>query len=200
LGLYFGDFDNNGSIDPVFTYHADGNVYPYASRYEMLQQVKGLESRFPSHESYAEATISDVFPEASLKRAGYYEVNILSSIYLENRNNDLVTTDLPVQAQFAPIYAIESGDFNKDGNTDIILAGNQSANRVRLGPVDANFGQLFLGDGKGSFTYMPQSQSGFHSRGDVRSLSRINWHERDMIIFGVNNSSLEFYRLTGLDK
>ena len=40
----------------------------------------------------------------------------------------------------------------------------------------------------------------FKSRGDVRSLSRIRWYNREMMIFRINNSALEFYQLNDLDK
>jgi hypothetical protein len=195
LGLYYLDFDISGTIDPVFTYYEAGEEYPYASRYEMFQEIKTLEARFPTHESYSEATIQDIFPETLLELAGYAEVTTLSSFYLENRQGRLIPHELPVQAQFAPVYAIEVSDFNKDGYPDLVLAGNQSATRVRLGPVDANFGQLYTGDGKGFFRYIEQSVSGFKTRGDTRSVVRMNRQGKEILIFGVNNSPPEFYVL-----
>jgi hypothetical protein len=195
VGLYYGDFDVNGFIDPVFTYHAEGKVYPMASRYEMLGQIKSLEQKFPTHESYSNATLQDIFPQNLLEHAGYTEASTLSSMVLLNEEGSLRTVELPLEAQFAPVYAIEISDFNSDGFPDLLMAGNQSANRVRLGPVDASFGQLYLGDGTGHFRYVPQLDSGLKTRGDARSISLINYNGKKMLVFGVNNSPAEFYFL-----
>jgi len=77
---------------------------------------------------------------------------------------------LPVQAQFSPVYAIASADVNKDGNPDLLLGGNFEKTRVSIGKIDANHGMLFLGDGKGNFKYIPQTESGFAVKGDVRDI------------------------------
>lgn len=53
------------------------------------------------------------------------------------------------------------------------------------------------GDGKGNFTYVDQRESGFHLRGDVRSVLNINDH----LLFGLNQESIKAYHLqTVMDK
>ena len=81
------------------------------------------------------------------------------------------------------------------GILDFILAGNQSAARVRIGVIDANFGQLYEGDGKGHFKYIPQIQSGFKFKGDVRSLKSLVVGGDTYILVGVNNLDIESYKL-----
>ena len=74
---------------------------------------------------------------------------------------------MPIEAQFS---AIISGDWNEDGNVDIILAGNDSYQRVKFGKIDANKGQIFLGNGKGGFQYLPQSKSNLNIPGNTRKI------------------------------
>ncbi|MBK8567762.1 MAG: VCBS repeat-containing protein, partial [Saprospiraceae bacterium] len=45
---------------------------------------------------------------------------------------------LPVQAQFAPINAIISGDFDGDGHADLLLAGNTWSRNISAGQCDAS--------------------------------------------------------------
>jgi hypothetical protein len=137
--------------------------------------------------------LDEIFPGPLLESSGHAEVTTLSSIVLINERGRLTPAELPIQAQFAPVYALEFTDVNLDGIPDLLLAGNQSATRVRLGPIDANFGQLYLGDGKGNFRYVSQLNSGFKVRGDVRSVSTIHYQGKKMLVFGVNNSPAEFY-------
>ena len=104
----------------------------------------------------------------------------------------VVLKELPVEAQYAPIYAIAAADLNGDGYTDLVLCGNQAYNRIRLGRDDANHGLVLLNDGKGHFRYSPPAESGLTLRGDVRSMERVG----DRLLIGVNDQPLRVYRIT----
>ena len=78
----------------------------------------------------------------------------------------------------------------------MILAGNQNAMCVRLGVMDANYGQLYEGDGKGNFRYVPQTESGFIIVGDVRSLKALPVKEKLHLFIGINNFGIAAYVLS----
>ncbi len=191
----FKDFDNNGSIDPVITYYIDGKSYPWPSRDEMLAQIPVLRRKFPDYKSYAEAQITDIFQEGDLKGSTVLNVTELRTIFYRNDGNKFAKMTLPQEAQFAPVFAIEAVDYDNDGNTDLILAGNQNAACVRLGVIDANYGQLFKGDGKGNFRYIPQSVSGFTMTGDVKSLKTITVKNSRYLLGGISNLGIVTYKL-----
>jgi hypothetical protein len=86
-------------------------------------------------------------------------------------------------------------DYNNDGNMDLIVGGNQSAIRIRMGVIDANFGQLFEGDGKGNFVYIPQPKSGLSTTGDAKSLQMINIKGDPYLLIGINNVGVKTYKL-----
>ncbi|MBK9018209.1 MAG: hypothetical protein IPM82_31470 [Saprospiraceae bacterium] len=48
----------------------------------------------------------------------------------------------PCQAQFAPINAILSDDFDADGHADLLLAGNSWSPNISTGQCDASHGLL----------------------------------------------------------
>ena len=103
--------------------------------------------------------------------------------------------NLPKEAQYAPVYAIETTDFNGDGNLDLLLFGNHSYYKIRLGKFDANYGTLLKGDGTGNFAYVPQNESGFDVRGDVRSAININ----NVLFLGITGRPVVAYKLeTGI--
>lgn len=195
LELVYKDFDKNGSIDPILTCYIQGESYPYASRDELLDQMYSMRSKFTDYASYANAKLSNIFSKAELKDARTLRATTLQSMYLQNEGGKFVARDLPAPAQFSPIYAMELLDYNADGNMDMILAGNQSAIRIRMGVIDANFGQLFAGDGKGSFTYVPQSKSGLRLTGDTKSLEVIRSNGDVLLLVGTNNVGVSTYRL-----
>ena len=73
-----------------------------------------------------------------------------------------------------------------------IAAGNQSRSRVRIGTMDANYGQVFLNDRKGGFTYLTQNQSGLQFRGDVRGLRVVG----NRLVVGVNGKPFRVYEFS----
>jgi hypothetical protein len=95
---------------------------------------------------------------------------------------------LPQEAQYAPVYGIVSIDANHDGKKDILLAGNNTWTRIKFGRYSANHGVLLLGDGKGNFTYAPQTESGLKIRGNVRSLQVVKG-KKERIIAGINDTN-----------
>ena len=197
LTLVYKDFDNNGSIDPILNYYVQGKEYPFPSRDELLDQMYSMRGKFTDYASYSKATLGDIFSERDLKDAKKLSVTTLESVYLENKQNKFEVHDLPREAQFSPIYAMSLIDYNNDGNMDLIVGGNQSAIRIRVGVIDANFGQLFEGDGKGNFKYIPQPASGFILTGDAKSLEVIKIKDETYVLVGINNEGIKSYKLKG---
>jgi hypothetical protein len=195
LELIFKDFDNNGSIDPILTYYVQGKSYPFAGRDEMVNQIGVLKRKFPDYGSYSTAAISDIFSPGDLKDATVLSATEMKSVYYKNTGSKFEKRVLPQEAQFAPVYAIEVLDFNKDGNLDFVIAGNQSANCVKIGVIDASYGQLFEGDGKGNFKYISQPVSGLSMTGDVKSLKLITIKGSRYLLAGINNYGIVTYRL-----
>jgi hypothetical protein len=195
LQLTFKDFDNNGSVDPILTYYIQKRSYPFAGRDEMLNQINSLRKKFPDYKSYTNATITDIFSSEDLKTATVLSAGELRTVLYKNTGNKFEKYALPNEAQFAPVYAIEIVDYNKDGNPDLLLAGNQSANCVKLGVIDANYGQLFEGDGKGHFRYIQQSVSGLSITGDVKSLKILTIRGNRYLFAGINNQGIITYKL-----
>ena len=63
-----GDIDNSGTIDAIISYFIQGKSYPMASRDELLAQVPTLKTKFPTYESYSDATVKDIFPPEQFAR------------------------------------------------------------------------------------------------------------------------------------
>lgn len=192
VSLFYQDFDDNGKIDPILAYYTQGKNYPAYSRDEISDQLISLKKKYTTHEAYSTATIDEVLADFKNKDIKKLEINILESIFLENDQGVFKVKALPIQAQFAPIYAIESTDLNGDGYLDLILAGNQSKGRVRLGNIDANYVQIFLNDKKGNFTY----HSNLGIKGDVRGLKIV----KDNLIVGINSAKARSFKIKTFGK
>jgi hypothetical protein len=192
--LIYADFDENGSVDPILSYYLQGAPYPYVTRDELLNQLSGLRSRFTSYDSYAEAQLEDIFSGSDLERARRLRADHLqTSLFLSGAGGQLTPGTLPVQAQFAPVHTITVLDYDRNGNQDLLLCGNESNAKLRLGKSDANYGVLLRGDGRGGFSYVPQRRSGFRLQGDVRQVVQL---DDGRLLFGIAGAELRAYRLT----
>lgn len=198
LELVYKDFDKNGSVDPILTYYIQGKSYPFAARDELLDQMYSMRSKYTDYASYADVRLHNLFSKSDLKDADILKATVLESVYLENRKGKFITHTLPQPAQFAPIYAMTLIDYDEDGNMDVILAGNQSSIRIRMGVIDANFGQLYKNDGKGNFSYVGQPESGLRLTGDTKSLAVIRVNGQPFLLVGTNNVGVNTYRLNAV--
>ncbi len=188
--MYFKDFDNNGTTESVLCSYIQGKRYPYVTRDELASQMNGFRNRYANYESYSNVTINDLFGEA-LSTAGHLSANQLeTTCFLSTPANRFKVSSLPVQAQYAPVYAIAVLDFDGDGNEDVLLCGNNHHTKIRLGQMDANYGVLLQGNGKGGFRYVPQLYSGFKLTGDVRSIIQL----KNTLVFGINGKKTAAYR------
>ena len=54
--MFYKDFDNNGSVDPMLCFYIQHKSYPYVTRDELLDQMSIMRTRFTDYKSYADAT------------------------------------------------------------------------------------------------------------------------------------------------
>ncbi|MDE3125704.1 MAG: VCBS repeat-containing protein, partial [Bacteroidota bacterium] len=191
MELYFKDFDGNGSIDPILCYYINGISYPAFSKDDITEQIPSLKNKFLQYHDYANASITDLFTKEQLNDAGKLVCNNLASVYLENKGKaGFQLNQLPIEAQYAPVFGISIVDVNADGKKDILLTGDNTFTRIKFGRYDANHGVLLLGDGKGHFKYVPQYESGLKIRTNVRSAEVIQLGEQQHILIGSNDTSV----------
>lgn len=192
--LYYADFDQNGSIDPILCYYIQGKSYPANSLDDLTDQLPLLKKRFLQYKSYANAGISDLFDKKTLSSAGKLHAAMLGSVYLENRGKQgFAIKALPLQAQYAPLYALIAADINHDGALDFISGGNNSWTRIKYGRYNANHLMMFEGDNKGHFTYVPQTKSGFNVRENIRAMSTIENKRQRLVIIGANDRPVKVF-------
>ncbi len=194
--IIFDDFDQNESLDPFLTYYIQGISSPLVSRDEALNQLFSLRKKFRDYKSYADATLEEIFSPEQIVNASRLKAETFSSVVLENNGDGTFRWhELPIEAQFSPVYAIAFLDVDGDGLKDLILGGNQSYTRIKIGKMDANYGMLFINQGNCQFTFVPQRKSGLSVKGDVRDIAVIEREGDTLLLFGRNDNTLKKYRL-----
>jgi hypothetical protein len=191
--LVYKDFNQDGQVDPFLSYYIGEQSYPYASRDEALGQVNTLRVRFPDYNTYSNATLDKILTKAELDNVSTLNADNLKTLMLENKGDKFESRELPVQAQYSPVYAIAIADIDADGDKDVILGGNETMTRVRIGKSDANMGILLLNDGKANFTYVDQKKSGLNLKGDARAMEVISFNGKLSLIVGETGLPVKSY-------
>ena len=193
--MIYKDFDINGSVDPFLCFYIEGRSYPYISRDELLEQMYPMRRKFTSYKSYADAEMKDIFSPEEMKDAKQLSATHLETTLFENKDGKFYPVQIPLQAQFSPVYKIVVKDFNKDGYHDLLLLGNNDYCRLKMGKMDANFGIVLMNDSKGNFNYASNAETGLLIPGDTKDALIVTINGMSYLLAGVNNSSLLTYKL-----
>ena len=193
--LYISDFDRNGLLDPITAFYKGGQNYPLPLLKELLAQLPYLRERFPNNASYAGQTVSEVFTPEELEHATRNQVfTTASSVFYGSAAGRFTARELPREAQYSSVFAIEVLDANGDGKADLLLGGNFYGYTPQLGRQDASFGTLLEGDGEGGFAVIPPTQSGIFVRGQVRDITRLKVRGREVVILARNDAPAVVYQ------
>ncbi len=175
IHIYAKDFNNDGNYDAIpSVYFKDEKgqkqEFPFFGRDDMIKQVIQFR-KFTDYKTFAISPVSKIFKQEELKDVLKTEINYLKSSYIENLGKgQFRMTPLPVQVQVAPVFGMMAGDFDNDGELDVLLVGNDYGCEIGQGRMDALNGLLLKGDGKGNFQPLTIAASGFYVPGDAKAL------------------------------
>jgi len=193
--LWMNDFDNNGTIDKIFTKTIDEKDLPVFMKREITDQIPSLKKMNLKHADFATKTVQDLF-DGDIKNAKVKQVNYLSScIAYNDGKGNFTVKKLPQQVQLSSVNAIKLADINHDGFSDIIAAGNTLDLLPQFCRVDASYGHILLNDRKGSFVEVPNKTTGLDLKGQTRDILFFKSNKYNSIIFLENNEFPVMYKI-----
>ena len=192
--LYYGDFDDNGKKEQVFTYYLAGKEIPFATKDELVKQIPELKKKYLYAEEFAKASLNDIFKKRKLETATVFLADFFSNAVLINNGNfNFTLKELPWQAQLTSYHDAAVVDVNQDDRPDIFLAGNFYPNNIQMGIFDADYGTILVNKGQGNFS--PQSLNEILIKGEVRKIKKLSDPNTQVLVLARNNDSLKVIRL-----
>jgi hypothetical protein len=186
--LYVHDFFGNGTLEQILTFYKRGVSYPLAGRDELVRMMPQLSSRYPSYASFGASRIEDILPASELRQASVLEAREFASAVALNRGDGRFDLrPLPMEAQLAPVYASLAEDFDGDGHTDLLVAGNFYGVTPVQGRYDASYGLLLRGDGTGRFETVDLESSHLLIEGQVRHMALLRQADGGRVIVVARN-------------
>lgn len=195
--LFYGDFDRNGSVDPILSLYQNKAYYPYASLNMLAEQLPLIKKQFLFYRDFAQMKTDQLLDYFTQVEPKVLNCRVLETLILENKNGELLPHILPYQAQSSPVFGIQTMDVNGDGLADIILAGNHKGMEVVCGPHDSGAGLVLINGGNFSFKALSAAESGIYIKEEVRAMlisTSVDQHAE--IIFGVNKGLPKKARLS----
>ena len=189
--VYLNDFDKNATYDIVLSYNSGDTEYPVRGRQCSSQQMPAIKDKFKNYNSFASASLNEIYTDQMLNESLKYEIKSFASIYLQNNNGKFTAKPLPYQAQFSNINSIVVEDIDIDGNLDLIIGGNLYNAEVETPRNDASFGLWLKGDGNGGFITQEPRESGLVITGDARNIELINVGNKRHLLVAANNQALQ---------
>jgi hypothetical protein len=196
VSMYVNDFDLNGTPEQIICVYDGDKSYPLALKHDLTRQIPALQQKYPKYEMYKNQQITDMFTPEQLKNSIHLDAFMMeTSLFMNDGSGHFARRPLPVEVQFSPVYAAEVGDFNGDGNPDILLGGNLYNVKPEVGRYDASYGSFLLGDGKGGFTNIPAKVSGFRLDGEIRDIMKIPTNNGKLMVVARSNYPLQVFKV-----
>ena len=194
--LYIRDFYENGSVEQLLTFFKHGVSYPLAGKDEIVKLMPQLRSKYVAYATFGASRIEDILPATELSKAQLLEAReFASSIAINNGKGVFTLARLPVEAQFAPVYAALAEDFDRDGHVDLLLGGNFHGVTPVRGRYDASYGLLLRGSGNGRFVAVGMAESNLSIEGQVRGMGMLRRAGGDrLVVVARNDDRLVFLR------
>ncbi|MBT8289799.1 MAG: VCBS repeat-containing protein, partial [Muriicola sp.] len=197
MKMWINDFDGNGTIEQIVTLSENGKDYPLHQKKELTNQIVSLKKQNLKASEYARKTIGELWPKSVfensiMKKSGTSE----SVIAINEGNGKFKIKTLPSRVQLSCVCGISCADVNNDGYLDLIMGGNNFEFKPQFSRLDANYGNVLLGNKELDFKWEGYNKSGFFIRDEIKHIKQFkDRNGRAFVIAALNDTKPKIYSL-----
>lgn len=194
LRVFYGDWHADGNFELIEAWQDGGNWFPVRNRAWLAPGLPELASEFPTHAAFGKATVQAILGPR-YEKSKFVEVTELESGVFLNRGSHFDWVPLPREAQLAPVFSIQVGDFDGDGIEDLFLSQNFFGTASDLSRDDSGRALWLRGKGNGTFSATDGSFSGIKVYGEQRGAALADFNHDGRVDLAVtqNNAATQLY-------
>jgi len=190
MKLYLNDFDANGSLEPIICFEELGKDYPIADKDELIAQLPYLKKRALKYETYAQASMTELFSEEQLLNSSLMQLENLETTLFLSSDKGYEKHPLPLEIQYAPVYAMAHYQGENKTEGTLFLGGNQFLVKPQFGRYDASQGWE-LSYAKTAAGLQWNTPKSLAVKGQLRQLEVVPLGAQKKLLLGLNNSTLK---------
>jgi len=170
LQVYYGDLDNNSSIDLLeVQWIPEMDALGMVRDFQILTHaLPTLRQNIQTYRDFSERSAEDIFGPV-LSVAAYHEVVYWQTTVFLNRESYYEAVPIDAEAQWSPAFAPVPGDFNGDGRVDVFLSQNFFAVASGFPRLDSGRGLLLLSNESYKLVSQSGQRSGIRIYGSQRA-------------------------------
>ncbi len=197
MKMWINDFDGNGTIEQIVTLNENGKDYPLHQKKELTNQIVSLKKQNLKASEYAKKTIEELWPREIIDNSIMKKSGISETVIAINEGGGKYSIKiLPPRVQLSCICGISCMDVNNDGYMDLIMGGNNFEFKPQYSRLDANYGNVLLGNKELNFQWEDYTKSGFFIREEIKHLKQFKDRDgKSFVIAALNDAQPKIYRL-----
>jgi len=192
LKMYYADFDDNKQTETIVCIEKNGSYYPLVNLDDLAGQLVLLRKKFNTYKSFAGKPIEEILDKNALSKAQVLEVHTLQSGYLKNEEGKFSFVPFTESLQIAPILAFLEADFDADGETEVLTAGNYFGVKPYHGRFDGFSGALIKNSTDITLGYTLGLNLKHKS---TRHLNLLKVGDKTYVLVTYNNDAAEVYEI-----
>jgi enediyne biosynthesis protein E4 len=139
--MYVGDFDGNGSVEPLIFYHSFSRYIPFAPFNTLVSQMPVIRKKFSDYKSFKNvAGIKDLFEDYNQKLVEEKSLNELRSMIFLSEGTSYKAIPMSWQEQMGDIQ-----DIWVENDNSVYYIGNGRDFVAEMGAPQANTGRRLSG-------------------------------------------------------
>jgi len=200
LGAFYGGWNSDGRIALIEAWQHGTNWLPVHNRTWLARTAPELAAQFPTHRAFGAATVQQILGPRYRESKVLKATELHSGVFL-NRGTRFEWVPFPREAQLTPVFSINIGDYDADGNEDLFLSQNcfsavpEDASAEAISRDDSGRGLWLRGNGRGNFTAVDGSTTGIKIYGEQRgaALADFNHDGRVDLCVSQNSGATKLY-------